>query len=317
MLLSELLLKIDVKFDGEDIDIAALNTLDEANRYNLSFMENKKYLSQLKNTKAGAVLVTKEYKDEVPSGTIAVVVENTYIALAHLSKEFQTTILDDDMPEAIIGKNVKIQKGAYISNGAVIGDNCTIMANSFIGVNAKIGSNTFIYPNVSIYHDCIIGENCIIHSGTVVGSDGFGFATNHLGEHIKIYQNGNVVIGDDVELGSNVTIDRAVFNSTIIKKGCRLDNLVHIGHNCVVGEYSVFAGQAGSAGSTTFGRNFVVGGHGAISGHINIAPFTTLAGFSGLTKSIKNPHQTLAGFPALDHRTWLKNQAKLSKILKK
>ncbi len=316
MLLSELVSKIDVKLDN-DIEIDALSNLDDANSSHLSFLESKKYLSQLKDTKAGAVLVTKEFKDEVPSETIAVVVDNAYIALARLSKEFQTAILDDDLPEAIIGKNVKIQRGAYISNGAIIGDNCTIMANSFIGANAKIGSNTFIYPNVSIYHDCIVGDDCIIHSGTVVGSDGFGFATNHLGEHIKIYQNGNVVVEDDVELGSNVAIDRAVFSSTIIKKGCRLDNLVHIGHNCIVGEYSVFAGQSGSAGSTTYGRNFVVGGHGAISGHLNIAPFTTLAGFSGLTKTIKEPKQTLAGFPALDHKTWLKNQAKLSRLLKK
>jgi len=156
----------------------------------------------------------------------------------------------------------------------------------------------------------------MIHANTVIGSDGFGFATNEKGEHKKIYQNGNVVIEDDVEIGSNVSIDRAVFGSTVIKKGTRIDNLVQIGHNCEIGEYSVLVSQVGLAGSTKLGRNVVMGGQSATAGHLEIAPFSTFAARSGITSSIKEPGKTYAGFPLMGHRQWLKLQAKLARLIK-
>ncbi len=169
---------------------------------------------------------------------------------------------------------------------------------------------------MTIYRDSLIGSDCIIHANTTVGSDGFGFATSKMGEHRKIYQNGNVVIEDDVEIGSSTTIDRAAFGTTLIKKGVRIDNLVQVGHNCVIGEYSVIVAQAGISGSTTMGRNVVMGGQSATSGHLEIAPFTTMAARSGVTKSIKQSGLTFAGFPLMQHKQWLKLQAKIARLLK-
>jgi len=177
-----------------------------------------------------------------------------------------------------------------------------------------IGDNVILYPNVSVYRDCVIGNNVMIHSGSVVGSDGFGYAHTKLGEHIKLYQNGNVVLEDDVEIGANTTIDCAVFGSTVIKQGSKIDNLIQIGHNCVVGEHCIMVSQSGLAGSTTLGRNVVMGGQSATAGHLTVAPFTTLAARSGVTKSITKGG-VYSGFPLMEHKIWLKLQAKLAKIL--
>jgi len=154
----------------------------------------------------------------------------------------------------------------------------------------------------------------MIHAGTVIGSDGFGYVHTKKGDHIKLYQNGNVVIEDDVEIGANSTIDCAVFGSTLIKQGSKIDNLIQIGHNCIVGEHCIMVSQSGLAGSTTLGRNVVMGGQSATAGHLNIAAFTTLAARSGVTKSITKTG-VYSGFPLMEHKSWLKLQAKLAKIL--
>ena len=167
-----------------------------------------------------------------------------------------------------------------------------------------------------LYRDCTIGSESIIHAGTVIGSDGFGFASNRLGEHKKIYHIGNVVIEDNVEIGANTTIDRAVFGTTLIKKGSRLDNLIQVGHNCEIGEGSVFAAQSGLAGSSIIGRNNVFGAQSGVAGHLEVAPFNTFAARSGVTKSIKESGKTFAGFPLMNHRVWLKIQVKLARLIK-
>jgi UDP-3-O-[3-hydroxymyristoyl] glucosamine N-acyltransferase len=188
------------------------------------------------------------------------------------------------------------------------------MSGVYIGTDVVIGDNVLLYPNVTIYRDCKLGNNVMIHSGSVVGSDGFGYAHTKAGEHVKLYQNGNVIIEDDVEIGANTTIDCAVFGSTLIMHGAKIDNLIQIGHNCVVGEYSIMVSQSGLAGSTTLGRNVVMGGQSATAGHLSIAPFTTLAARSGVTKSITKGG-VYGGFPLMEHKLWLKLQAKLAKIL--
>ena len=208
-----------------------------------------------------------------------------------------------------------MEKGAFIAAGSRIGKNCHIMPGVFIGNNVTIGDNTILYPNVTVYRDCKIGAECVIHSGTVIGSDGFGFATTKLGTHVKIYQNGNVVIGDDVEIGANTTIDRAVFASTVIQNGVRIDNLVQVGHNCVIGEYSVLVSQVGLAGSARLGRNVVMGGQSATAGHLSIAPFVTIAARGGVTKSVEKPG-VYGGFPLMEHKLWLKLQGKIARLLK-
>ena len=307
---------IGAEFSGSNLEIVGMNTLKDASNNELSFVSNSKYIKDIETSKAGAIIVDKDTMEYVPQGCIALVVDSPYWEMAILSKYFAPPIEDEFLPKAIIGEGSKISSKAEIANGVKIGKNCTVLAHTYIGTNAVIGDNTIIYPSAIVYRDCKIGSDCIIHANTTIGADGFGFATNKLGEHKKIYQNGNVVIEDDVEIGSNSSIDRAVFGSTLIKKGVRIDNLVQIGHNCEIGEYSVFVAQSGSAGSTKLGRNVVVGGQSAFAGHLEIAPFSTFAARSGITKNITQSGKTFAGFPLMDHKLWLKLQVKIARLLK-
>ena len=300
----------------DEIEITGLNTLLDSNENQLTFLENKKYINDLKNTKAAAVLVTKENVSEVPSGTIALVCDEPYLNLAKISKLFAPNVIEMDGEKPIVGGGTKVMPNVYIGKDSVVGSDCTIMAGAFIGDNVKIGNNTIIYPNVTVYRDCTIGNDCIIHAGTVIGSDGFGFANTKDGKYIKIYQNGNVTIGNDVEIGANCAIDRAVFNSTIIEDGVRIDNLVHIAHNCKIGRGSILVGQVGLAGSTILNAYVVMGGQSGTAGHLEIAPFTTIAARGGVTKSITEPKKSWAGFPLFEHREWLKLQGKISNLLK-
>jgi UDP-3-O-[3-hydroxymyristoyl] glucosamine N-acyltransferase len=314
--LSVLTQEIGVDFKGRSFTVSGLNTLGDASATEVSFLQNKSYIAQLKTTKAGAVFLTADMAEHLPASSIAIVVDEPYLSLARSSKLFAPVLIDRDAPDAVVGEGSYIAEGAHLAKGSVIGKNCTVMPGAYVGRGAVIGDNTILHPNVSVYHDCAVGSDCIIHASTVIGSDGFGFATTKMGTHVKIYQNGNVVIEDDVEIGASVTIDRAAFSSTLIKKGVRIDNLVHIGHNCVIGEYSVLVAQSGIAGSTTFGRNVVLGAQGGTVGHITIAPFTTLAARSGVTKSITQSGKTFAGFPLMEHKMWLKLQGKLARLLK-
>jgi UDP-3-O-[3-hydroxymyristoyl] glucosamine N-acyltransferase len=300
----------------EEKEITGLNTLLDSNENQLTFLENKKYINDLKNTKAAAVLVTRENAGEVPSGTIALICDEPYLNLAKISKLFAPNVVEMDGEKPLIGGGTKVMPNVYIGKDSVVGSDCTIMAGAFIGDNVKIGNNTIIYPNVTVYRDCTIGNDCIIHAGTVIGSDGFGFANTKDGKYIKIYQNGNVTIGNDVEIGANCAIDRAVFNSTIIEDGVRIDNLVHIAHNCKIGRGSILVGQVGLAGSTILNAYVVMGGQSAAAGHLEIAPFTTIAARGGVTKSITEPKKSWAGFPLFEHRQWLKLQGKISNLLK-
>ncbi len=300
----------------DEIEITGLNTLLDSNENQLTFLENKKYINDLKNTKAAAVLVTSENANEVPVGTIALICDEPYLNLAKVSKLFAPNVVEMDGEKPLIGGGTKVMPNVYIGKDSVIGSDCTIMAGAFIGDNVKIGNNTIIYPNVTVYRDCTIGNDCIIHAGTVIGSDGFGFANTKDGKYIKIYQNGNVTIGNDVEIGANCAIDRAVFNSTIIEDGVRIDNLVHIAHNCKIGRGSILVGQVGLAGSTILNAYVVMGGQSAAAGHLEIAPFTTIAARGGVTKSITEPKKSWAGFPLFEHKQWLKLQGKISNLLK-
>ncbi|QKF77566.1 UDP-3-O-(3-hydroxymyristoyl)glucosamine N-acyltransferase [Arcobacter defluvii] len=300
----------------EKKEITGLNTLLDSNENQLTFLENKKYLSDLKNTKAAAVLVTEENSKEVPSSSIALICDEPYLMLAKISKLFAPNVIEMDGEKPLIGGGTKVMPNVYIGKNSVIGSDCTIMAGAFIGDNVTIGNNTIIYPNVTVYRDCSIGNDCIIHAGTVIGSDGFGFANTKDGKYIKIYQNGNVTIGNDIEIGANSTIDRAVFNSTIIEDGVRIDNLVHIGHNCKISRGSILVAQVGLSGSTTLHPYVVMGGQSATAGHLEIAPFTTIAARSGVTKTIHEPKKQWAGFPLFEHKQWLKLQGKISNLLK-
>ena len=297
-------------------EIVGLNTLLDSNENQLTFLENKKYINDLKNTKAAAVLVTHENVNEVPDGVVALVCDEPYLNLAKISKLFAPNVVEIYGAEPLIGSETTIMPNVYVGKNSVIGNNCTIMAGAFVGDNVKIGNNTIIYPNVTVYRDCTIGNDCIIHAGTVIGSDGFGFANTKDGKYIKIYQNGNVTIGNDVEIGANSTIDRAVFKSTIIEDGVRIDNLVHVGHNCKIGRGSILVAQVGISGSSILNAYVVMGGQSATAGHLEIAAFSTIAARGGVTKSINEPKKSWAGFPLIEHRQWLRLQGKIANLLK-
>ena len=314
MKLNKLAKELNISCDQE-IEITALNTLSDATSHELTFLENKKYVSELQYTKAAAVFVKEEFKNMVPSGTVALICDEPYVALAHASAYFAAKVVELEGKDAQIGKDTTIMPNVNIGKNVVIGDNCTILPGAYIGDNVEIGDNTIIQANVVIYRDCIIGNDCIIHSGTIIGADGFGFA-NKAGKYIKIYQNGNVIIKNDVEIGANCTIDRAAFKSTIIGSGVRLDNLIQIAHNCILKDGCILTSQVGIAGSSVLNEYVIMGAQSGVSGHIEIAAFTTISARGGVTKSITEPKKQWAGFPLMEHRPWLKLQAKIFKLLK-
>lgn len=297
----------------DSIEITGMNTLKNAIEGEISFLSDSKYEKELSETKASAVILPADKAHLLPAGVVVLASDEPYMSVALLSKHFAKPIQSSEI-SPVIGENTRIYPTAFIENGAKIGSNCTIMSGVYIGAEAVIGDNVILYPNVTVYRDCVIGNRVMIHAGTVIGSDGFGYAHTKMGEHIKLYQNGNVILEDDVEIGANTTVDCAVFGSTIIKQGAKIDNLVQIGHNCIVGEHSILVSQSGLAGSSTLGRNVVMGGQSATAGHLTIAPFTTLAARSGVTKSIAQKG-VYSGFPLMEHKLWLKMQAKLAKML--
>ena len=313
--LSQITKEINLDFNSNDIDIDGIHTLSEATSMQLSFFTDSKYASQIPNTKAAAVFIDAKHAELLPSGTIALITDEAYLKLALASKFFAHKLITKGGHPAM-GENCDIDKLVRFGNNVTLGDNVTVMAGCYVGDNVIVGSGTLLHPNVTLYHHTQIGAECIIHSGTVIGCDGYGFAHTKMGEHIKIYQNGNVVVEDHVEVGANCTIDRAVFGTTYIRKGTKLDNLIQIAHNCDVGEHSLCAAQVGLAGSTTLGRNVVMGGQSATAGHLEVGAFATIAGKGGVTKSLEGG-KTYAGFPAIEHKMWLKMQAKIAGLLKR
>jgi len=312
--LSTITKSIGIDFQGEDIMIDGIHTLSEATSTQLSFFSDRKYASQLSDTKAAAVLIDQKHADLLPAGTIALITDEAYLKLALASKFFAHK-LQSKGEQPKMGKECDIAERVNFGKNVTLGDNVTIMAGCYLGDNVTVGSGSLLHPNVTLYHDTKIGTECIIHSGTVIGCDGYGFAHTKRGEHVKIYQNGNVVVEDNVEIGANCAIDRAVFGSTYIRKGTKLDNLIQIAHNCDVGEHTLCAAQVGLAGSTTLGRNVVMGGQSATAGHLKVGDFATIAGKGGVTKSLEGG-KTYAGFPAIDHKMWLRMQAVISGLLK-
>ncbi|MCB4748302.1 MAG: UDP-3-O-(3-hydroxymyristoyl)glucosamine N-acyltransferase [Sulfurovum sp.] len=314
--LSKIAKELNLDFNGDDIDIEGIHTLSEATPSQLSFFNNdKKYEVQLPLTKAGAVLIDIKYADLLPESTIALITDEPYLKLAEASRLF-TYIPSTQTDKPRQGKGCDIDISATFGKNVMLGNNVVIMAGCYLGDDVVVGDNTLLYPNVTLYYGTKVGSNSIIHSSTVIGCDGYGFAHTKQGEHIKIYQNGHVVIEDHVEIGANCTIDRAVFGTTVIRKGTKLDNLIQIAHNCDVGECSLIAAQVGLAGSTTLRRNVVMGGQSASAGHLEVGAFATIAGKGGVTKSLEGG-KTYAGFPAIEIRLWRRMQATLMRLIKK
>ena len=196
----------------------------------------------------------------------------------------------------------------------IIGDGCAVYPHVYLGDNTRLGKNCILNPGVTVYHDCIIGEGCIVHAGSVIGSDGFGFAPQSENEYMKIPQLGNVILEDHVEIGANVTIDRATMGSTIISKGVKLDNLIQIGHNVEVGENTVMAAQTGISGSTKIGKNCMFGGQVGLAGHIKIANGTKVGAQAGILGEIKEENTVIIGSPAIDLKQFLRSSVIFKKL---
>ncbi len=297
-----------------DLEIKKLLTLKEADKNSLSFFHDEKYLNDLKNTKAGAVILKEEYIKYLPSGVIALATNEPYKKMALATSLFAYTPSVQTF-EPVLKKGAEAAQSVNCGKDVVIGAGSKVMAGCFLGDGVEIGENCIIYPNVTIYHGCKIGDNTIIHSGTVIGSDGFGFVSKD-SSNTKFYQIGNVIIEDSVEIGANCTIDRATLGSTIIKSNAKLDNLIQVGHNCQIGEYSIIVSQVGLSGSTIVGQGVVIGGQCGTAGHLKIGDRAMLAARTGVTKSLEGG-KIYGGFPAVEIKLWRKMQAALMRLVKK
>jgi UDP-3-O-[3-hydroxymyristoyl] glucosamine N-acyltransferase len=311
MTIDTLLKEINHPYSGEIFEINSFNTLEKADKSQIAFIENELLLEELKITKAGAVILKEELVQFLPNSSKAIVSKNPHLDMAKLSKFFVKK------PFVNTGKNTlstlaDIDKSAIVGDDSSVEEGVHIMAGVVIGAHVKIGKNSKIYPNVVIYDDTIIGENCFVYPGACIGNDGYGYAHTSEGKHIKIYHTGNVVLEDDVEIGANSTIDRAVFGSTRIGAGTKIDNLVQIGHNCELGESCIIVSQSGIAGSAKLGRNVVLGGQSAVIGHLSIGDFAQIAGRGAVTKSIEGG-KVYGGFPLMLQKEWLKTQARMIK----
>jgi UDP-3-O-[3-hydroxymyristoyl] glucosamine N-acyltransferase len=290
--------------DGAQI-IHGAASLAEAAPGEITFFGNPKYVLLLRKTRATALFVPLDFADEVPQAQIRVAdpakaFEGVVLKLAPPPVRFEPTIHPTAViaPDAKLGARVSIQPHAVIESGATIGDDTVIGANSYIGHDTVIGARCLIYPLVTIRERVTIGARVILHSGVVVGADGFGFVMND-GRHEKVPQTGVVQIDDDVEIGANCAIDRARFGRTWLKEGVKLDNLVHVGHNVVIGRHTAIAAQTVIAGSARIGDCVMIGGHSSITGHVEIGDRNVIAGRTGVTKNLPADSGPWWGLPAV------------------
>lgn len=292
--------------------------IEEAQKGALSFFANPKYEQFVYSTQASILLVSKSFKPNQPITATLIRVEDPYSALAMLLDEFGKAQQSKKsgiskwaaIPEdAMIGNNTYIGDFVSLGKGVKIGEDVCIESNVTIGDHVQIGDGTILMAGVRIAHGCVVGQHCLFHAGVVIGSDGFGFAPQADGTFKKVSQVGKVVVEDDVEIGANATIDRGSIGDTVIRKGVKLDNLVHLAHNVEVGENTVIAAQTGVAGSTKIGKNCMIGGQVGIVGHIRIADGTKINAQSGVSKSIEEPNLVVTGTPAFSYASALRAQA--------
>ncbi|MEC7185802.1 MAG: UDP-3-O-(3-hydroxymyristoyl)glucosamine N-acyltransferase [Bacteroidota bacterium] len=299
---------------NRDVDINALSKIEEARKGSLTFLANPKYTEYIYSTDASATIVSNDFEPTEKITTTLIKVQDPYYSF--------TTILElfngDKSKKVGISKKSEIDKSSNvpkssfvghfskIGKNSVIGEHCIIEDQVYIGENVKIGDNSKIYPGTKILDDTIIGDNCIIHSNCSIGSDGFGFAPNDDGTYRKIPQTGNVIIGNDVEIGSNSTIDRATIGSTIISDGVKLDNQIQIAHNVEIGTNTAIAAQSGIAGSTKIGKNCMIGGQVGIIGHLKIGDNVKIQAQAGVTSNIDS-NARITGTPAIPFMNYNKS----------
>lgn len=297
--------------------------IEEGKPGTITFLANLKYSHYIYETQASIILVNEDFKPEkeLPKTLTLIRVPDAYAALAQLldlvNKATPTKRGIESpafiSPSAQVPKeNIYLGAFAYIGENARLGEGVAIYPHSYIGDNVSIGDNTIIYPGVKVYPNCVIGKNCIIHAGAVIGSDGFGFAKE--GDvYKKIPQLGNVVIEDNVEIGANTTIDRAVMDSTVIRKGVKLDNLIQIAHNVEIDENTAMAAQVGISGSTKIGKNCVLGGQAGLGGHIKIGDNVGIGAQAGIISNIESG-RNIIGSPAYDVKNFFRSSIIIPKL---
>lgn len=308
--------------DGS-IKIKNLDTLQEASKGSISFLSNPKYESQIYETQASAVICNKDFFPKNDLKTALIMVEDAYLSFTSLLEEFNrhNSLQKVGIEEpSYMGKNSstgdKVYRGAfsYIGNDVKIGENVKIYPQACIGDNSTIGNNTIIHSGVKIYPGTKIGNNCVIHCGAVVGSDGFGFAPQPDGTYKPIPQMGNVIIEDNVRIGSNTVIDCATLNSTVIKDGVKLDNLIQVAHNVEIGKNTIIAAQSGISGSTKIGEHCVIAGQVGVIGHLRIADKVIIGAQAGVGKSIDQEGTIILGSPGFERKQYLRSYAVFKRL---
>jgi len=310
-----------------NIDIFNISKIEEGSKGSLTFLANPKYTEFIYTTKASAAIVSSDFEPTERIELTLIKVKDPYSSFTTILELFDKDLSKRKGISQLtdVDKSSKISDSAFIGSfssvgeNSIIGEKCIIENQVFIGNNVKIGKDCLIYPGVKILDDTIIGQNCIIHSSTTIGSDGFGFAPNDDGSYKKIPQTGNVVIGDNVEIGSNSTIDRATLGSTIISNGVKLDNQIQVAHNVEIGENTAIAAQSGVAGSTKIGKNCMIGGQVGIIGHIKIGDNVKIQAQAGVTSNIES-NSRVTGTPAISYMNYNKSYVhfkNLPEIVKK
>ncbi len=297
--------------DGNpEAEVSNLAKIEEAKEGDLSFIANPKYEKWATRTKASVLVVSEQLYPESSLSATLVRVADPYSGFGKLMSHFHNAKPRKSgvhprawvHPTATVGENCFIGPNAVIGEGASIGDNCQVFGAANVGDRSQVGNDTVIFGGAIIYPDCVVGNNCIIHSSAVVGSDGFGFAEQADGRYEKIPQIGNVIIEDSVEIGANTSIDRATMGSTIIRNGVKLDNLVHIGHNCEIGENTAIVAMTGVSGSTKIGKRCQIGGQVGFIGHLQIADDVKIVAQSAVVKNITVPGTVWMGSPAIPYK---------------
>ena len=315
--LSQIANELGLSYQGDDITITRVNTLEEAISTELSFLANPKYTAQLSQTKAGAVIIRKEHAHEVKN---AIICEEPYYAFAQcmaLFSEPEGTFTGVSPfasidPSAEIGENCTIYPYVYIGANVKLGDNCKLFPGTYIGENCLIGEDCTIYPNSVLMSRTVLGDNCTIQPGAILGTDGYGFVRTPHGIH-KIPQIGKVEIGEKVEVGANAAIDRAALSATRVGDGTCIDNLVQIGHNVTIGKDCFIISQVGIAGSATIGDNCTLAGQAGIAGHLNIGNNVTIGPQAGVAKDIE-ANKIVSGSPTTDYSTYMRISALMPKL---
>lgn len=308
---------LNATIDGDpDIVVTHPSKIEEAGPGSISFIGNPKYEAFAYTTQASILVVPQEFKAQKPLTATLLRVNNVYQSLGTLLSKFETnghpegiSVLSDIDDSVSISPDIAVGAYSVIEKNVIIGLGTKIYSQVYIGHDVVIGKGCTIYPGVKIYAGCQIGDRCIIHSNSVIGGEGFGFSMDAKGIFEKIPQLGNVVISEDVEIGTGCTIDRATLGSTKIAKGCKLDNLIQIAHNVEIGENTVIAAQAGIAGSAKIGARCMIGGQVGIAGHIHIPDGTQIQAQSGIMSAPEGPNQKLFGYPAISYNDYLRAYA--------